>query len=188
MIPLSVQAGLWGLLSGSALLIGAADSLVRGHAAQSRRADHGIRLGRADLGAVVRTHGRALEAGGILGGRDRLPCWRGGVHGRQRGAGRARPAPPPEFLHRSLSAPACLLAERSAGSRWPQCSCDLPEDLSISPGVRKEGKTATYTFTLWTGIALSIALSSSAGYTLLDALCHRSWPPFGALPTVPSGR
>jgi len=43
---------------------------------------------------------------------------------------------------------------------------NLPEGLSSAAGARKEGKTATYTFTLWTMIALVAGFSSFAGYTL----------------------
>ena len=42
---------------------------------------------------------------------------------------------------------------------------NLPEGLSSASGMRKEGKTATYTFTLWGGIALIAGITSLIGYT-----------------------
>ena len=61
-MPLALQAGLWGLLSGSALLIGALARLVRADVAPARRRDHGVRRRRAHLGSVVRADGRGLAA------------------------------------------------------------------------------------------------------------------------------
>jgi ZIP family zinc transporter len=45
---------------------------------------------------------------------------------------------------------------------------NLPEGLSSAVGARREGKTATYAFTLWAAIAVSAGLSAFAGYTLFD--------------------
>jgi ZIP family zinc transporter len=43
---------------------------------------------------------------------------------------------------------------------------NLPEGLSSAAGARKEGKSATYTFSLWAIIAVVAGISSFLGYTL----------------------
>jgi ZIP family zinc transporter len=45
---------------------------------------------------------------------------------------------------------------------------NLPEGLSSAAGMRKEGRSASFVFTLWTGIALIAGLASLLGYTLFD--------------------
>lgn len=41
---------------------------------------------------------------------------------------------------------------------------NLPEGLSSAAGARKEGKSATFTFILWAGIAVVAGISSFLGY------------------------
>ena len=45
---------------------------------------------------------------------------------------------------------------------------NIPEGLSSAAGARHEGKSATFTFALWSGIALAAGLASFAGFTLFD--------------------
>ena len=107
MMPLALQAGLWGLLSGSALLIGAVAGWFAPLLAPAGRRDHGVRRGRADLGFVVRADGRSLAARQrcrqrFRAGRRRLPRRRRHLHRLQC---RARPVgrPPPQALDRRAS-------------------------------------------------------------------------------------
>lgn len=45
---------------------------------------------------------------------------------------------------------------------------NLPEGLSSSAGMRKAGRSAKYTFGVWTGIALISGVASVLGYTLFS--------------------
>lgn len=47
---------------------------------------------------------------------------------------------------------------------------NLPEGLSSSAGMRKAGRSASYVFGVWLGIAAACGLSSLAGYLLFDGL------------------
>jgi ZIP family zinc transporter len=45
---------------------------------------------------------------------------------------------------------------------------NLPEGLSSALGMQKAGRSKTYVFTLWGGIALTTGLASAAGAAFLD--------------------
>jgi ZIP family zinc transporter len=47
---------------------------------------------------------------------------------------------------------------------------NLPEGLSSAAGMRKEGKTALYTFSLWTGIAVISGVAALVGYIAFDGV------------------
>jgi ZIP family zinc transporter len=46
---------------------------------------------------------------------------------------------------------------------------NLPEGLSSSAGMKRSGRSAAYVFGLWSAIAVACALSSLAGYAVFDA-------------------
>ncbi|WP_394551529.1 ZIP family metal transporter [Agromyces sp. MMS24-JH15] len=45
---------------------------------------------------------------------------------------------------------------------------NVPEGLSSTASLKQEGRSATYVFVLWIGIALASSLASVAGFVLLD--------------------
>lgn len=193
---MSVQAGLWGLLSGSALLIGAA---VGWFVAMPRRViaaimafGSGVLISALSFElmdeAWMRGGFAAVAIGFIAGAAiytvlNMMLAARGARHRkRSDAASRAHHAAyAPKGNSSSLALGALidgvpesivigtsLLAGGAIG--WVAVAAvflsNLPEGLSSAAGARKEGKSATYTFTLWATIALAAGVSSFAGYTL----------------------
>lgn len=191
-MPMALQAGLWGLLSGSALLIGA---LIGWNAHLPRRVVAGVMA----FGAGVLISALSFElmqegwerggmlpvgAGFLLGamiytGLNMLLAWNGAKH-RKRSEKHSRV----EDGHGGNNAKALALGALLDGI--PESLVigislieggkvglvavaavflsNLPEGLSSAAGMRQEGKTAAYTFILWAGIALIAGLSSLIGY------------------------
>ncbi len=199
MIPLSVQAGLWGLLSGSALLIGAAIgwfvAMPRKVVAAIMAFGSGVLISALSFelmdeawkqGGVVAVAIGFLAGATVYTGLNMALAARGARH-RKRSDTAPRDehaAAAPEGgnsaslalgalidgVPESIVIGTSLLAGGAIG--WVAVAAvflsNLPEGLSSAAGARKEGKSATYTFALWTGIALIAGLSSFAGYTLFD--------------------
>ncbi|MET0251917.1 MAG: ZIP family zinc transporter [Novosphingobium sp.] len=198
MIPLSVQAGLWGLLSGSALLIGAAIGwfveMPRKAVAAVMAFGSGVLISALSFELMDEAwrQGGFLPVGiGFIGGAliytvlNLALAARGARHRKRSQAGprEEHAAASPEGNSASLALGALidgvpesivigtsLLAGGAIG--WVAVAAvflsNLPEGLSSAAGARQEGKSATYTFALWAGIALIAGLSSFAGYTLFD--------------------
>ncbi len=200
MIPLSVQAGLWGLLSGSALLIGAAIgwyvTMPRRVVAAIMAFGTGVLISALSfelMDEAWKQGGFAAVSVGFLSGAalytvlNMALATRGARHRKRSQAhSRADPAAPAEpkssnsaslalgalidGIPESIVIGTSLLAGGAVG--WVAVAAvflsNLPEGLSSAAGARSEGKTATYTFTLWAGIAIIAGLSSFAGYTLFD--------------------
>jgi len=199
-IPLSVQAGLWGLLSGSALLIGAVigwfvamprkvvaavmafGSGVLISALSFELMDEAWKQGGFSATAIGFLSGAAVYTGlnMALAARGARHRKRSEAHKRAEDAAIAAPAGGNsaslalgaliDGIPESIVIGTSLLAGGAVG--WVAVAAvflsNLPEGLSSAAGARKEGKTATYTFTLWTAIALISGLASFAGYTLSD--------------------
>lgn len=200
MIPMSVQAGLWGLLGGSALLIGAAVgwfvAMPRRIVAAIMAFGSGVLISALSFelmeeawkqGGFVAVAIGFLAGAAVYTGLNMALAARGARHRKRSGAHKREEnvavAAPERGNSASLALGALidgvpesivigtsLLAGGAVG--WVAVAAvflsNLPEGLSSAAGARREGKTATYTFTLWTGIALIAGLSSFAGYTLFD--------------------
>ncbi len=198
MIPLSIQAGLWGLLSGSALLIGAT---IGWSVAMPRRAVAAIMA----FGSGVLISALSFELMDEAWKQGGLPAVGVGfiagaavytalnmalaAHG-ARHRKRSDAAPREEHaavapagnsaslalgalidgIPESIVIGTSLLAGGAIG--WVAVAAvflsNLPEGLSSAAGARREGKSAAFTFSLWGGIALIAGVSSFAGYTLFD--------------------
>ena len=198
MIPLSVQAGLWGLLSGSALLIGAAIGwfvdMPRKMVAAIMAFGSGVLISALsfELMDEAWVQGGFLAVGvGFISGAAvytvlNLALAARGARHRKRSDATPRKehsAVAPEGNSASLALGALidgipesivigtsLLAGGAIG--WVAVAAvflsNLPEGLSSAAGARSEGKSAGFTFALWAGIMLAAGLSSFAGYTLFD--------------------
>jgi ZIP family zinc transporter len=198
MVPLSVQAGLWGLLSGSALLIGAAIgwfvALPRKAVAAIMAFGSGVLISALSfelMDEAWKQGGFAAVAIGFVAGAvvytglNMALAMRGARHRKRSDAAtrEEHAAVAPEGNSASLALGALidgipesivigtsLLAGGAIG--WVAVTAvflsNLPEGLSSAAGARSEGKSATYTFALWAGIAVAAGLASFAGYTLFD--------------------
>jgi ZIP family zinc transporter len=196
-MPLWVQAGFWGLVAGSALLVGAAAGfylkvptrLVAGvtafgsgvliSALSFELMDEAYRRGGLDATSVGFLGGAAAftAANWALaryGAKHRKrsggqqPC-----EGEQPGSGLAIAVGAlldgiPESIVIGLS----LLGGGAVG--WVAVTAiflsNLPEGLSSSAGMRKAGRPAGYVFGVWAGIAVASGLASVAGYAVFAGL------------------
>jgi ZIP family zinc transporter len=198
-MPMAIQAGLWGLLSGSALLIGA---LLGWFVPMSKRVIAGIMA----FGAGVLISALSFElmdeawrrggfepvAGGFLGGAatytilNVLLARRGARH-RKRSDKALRAADKPkeetngsalamgallDGIPESIVIGVSLLRGGAIGivAVIAVFISNLPEGLSSAAGMKHEGKSGGFVFALWTGIALVAGLSSLAGYLLFDGV------------------
>lgn len=203
-MPMAIQAGLWGLLSGSALLIGA---LLGWFVPMSRRVIAAIMA----FGAGVLISALSFElmeegwerggiwpvAGGFLGGAivytalNLLLAWNGARHRKRsethkREQQQAEAAECGNTVEAKPAGNSMALAMGALLDGIPESLVigvslieggkvgmvavaavflsNLPEGLSSAAGMRKEGKTATFTFALWGGIALIAGAAAAIGY------------------------
>lgn len=195
-IPLSVQAGLWGLLSGSALVIGAIIGwfvpMPRKVIAAIMAFGSGVLISALSfelmeeawrLGGFVAV-GTGFIAGALLFTVLNWALSANGARHRKRSDAVSRKehaAAAPQGNSKSLALGALidgipesivigtsLLAGGTIG--WVAVVAvflsNLPEGLSSAAGARHEGKTVSYTIGLWTFIAICAGISSFAGYTM----------------------
>ncbi|RST32181.1 ZIP family zinc transporter [Sphingomonas ginkgonis] len=192
-MPLALQAGLWGLLSGSALLLGAA---VGWFVPLSRRVIAAIMA----FGAGVLISALSFElmdeawkrggfgpvAGGFLGGAgiytglNLLLAYRGARH-RKRSTPDVREKQQDKHPANGMALALGALLDGIPESIVIGVSMieggavglvavaaiflsNIPEGLSSSAGLKAEGKTLAYTFALWAGVALVSGLASFIGY------------------------
>ncbi|MBA2673430.1 ZIP family zinc transporter [Ramlibacter sp.] len=195
-LPLSLQAGLWGLLAGGALLLGAVlgwflhvpQRLVAGimafgagvliSALAFELMDEAFRRGGFDStalgfigGAVVYTGANWLLA--HYGARHRKRSTEGlqPKEDDQSGSGMAMAVGAlldgvPESIVIGLS-----LLEGGAVSMVAVIAVflsNIPEGLSSASGMRKSGRSAAYVFTVWGAIALASGISAWAGCALFN--------------------
>jgi ZIP family zinc transporter len=198
MISLPVQAGLWGLLSGSALVLGAG---IGWFVAMPRRViaaimafGSGVLISALSFELMDEAWKRggfvAVGVGFVTGasvytGLNMALAARGARHRKRSDAAtreqHVTAAPHGNSGSLALGAlidgvPESIVIGTSqlAGGAigWVAVAAvflsNFPEGLSSAAGARKEGKTAVHTFTLWSGIALVSGLSAFAGYTLFD--------------------
>ena len=203
-MPMAIQAGLWGLLSGSALLIGA---LIGWYARLPRRAVAGIMAFGAGVlisalsfelmdegwkrGGIMAVAAGFLIGAAIYTGLNLLLAWNGARHRKR--------SEPHMRVDQQQEAADCGNAAGAGGSSNGMALAlgalldgipesvvigvslieggkvgmvavaavflsNLPEGLSSASGMRHEGKSALYTFSLWAGIALIAGISSLIGY------------------------
>ena len=198
MLPMSIQAGLWGLLSGSALLIGAC---VGWFVAMPRRVvaaimafGSGVLISALSFelmdeawkqGGFVAVGIGFIAGASVYTGLNMALAAHGARHRKRSDAStreeHAVSAPAGNSASLALGAlidgvPESIVIGTSllAGGAisWVAVAAvflsNVPEGLSSAAGARAEGKSATYTFTLWAGIALAAGVSSFLGYTLFD--------------------
>ena len=198
-MPLALQAGLWGLLSGSALLIGA---LIGWYVKLSRRTVAGVMAFGAgvlisalsfELMDEAWRRGGAWPVGlGFLGGASvytacnwLLAAW--GARHRKRSVKQKRDehkATNPQNggalamgalldgIPESIVIGVSLLRGGAVGfvAVIAVFLSNLPEGLSSAAGMKAEGKSATYVFSLWSGIALVAGLAAWFGYVAFGGL------------------
>jgi len=194
-MPMAIQAGLWGLLSGSALLVGA---MLGWFVPMSKRVVAAVMAFGAGvlisalsfelMDEAWRHGGFAPVAGGFLGGAatytilNILLARRGARH-RKRSEKTLRQKAKPEDgsngsalalgalldgIPESIVIGVSLLRGGAIGlvAVIAVFISNLPEGLSSAVGMKHEGRSAAFVFSLWTGIALVAGLSSLAGYLL----------------------
>lgn len=192
-MPLALQAGLWGALSGSALLLGAAlawfvaipqrviaavmafGSGVLISALSFELMDEAFRTGGFDSTSIGFLSGAALFTGANI-----YISQRGAKHRKRSGMrSDARPAGTDAGLSIAVGAlldgiPESIVIGVSmiAGGTvsWVAVVAiflsNVPEGLSSSAGMKKSGHSARYVFGLWSAIALVSGISSFIGYTV----------------------
>src|SRR4051812_24952229 len=198
-MPMAIQAGLWGLLSGSALLIGA---LMGWDVPMSKRVVAAIMAFGAGvlisalsfelMDEAWRRGGFGPVAGGFLGGSavytlfNLILARRGARHRKRSDKALRQAGKGQEETNGSALALGALLdgipesivigvSLLRGGAGGPVAVIavflsNLPEGLSSASGMKHEGRGAAFVFTLWTGIALIAGLSSLAGYLLFDGV------------------
>jgi ZIP family zinc transporter len=196
-LPISIQAGLWGLLSGSALLAGAA---VGWFVPMSRRVIASIMA----FGAGVLISALSFElmdeawerggfipvAGGFLGGallytiaNKILASW--GAKHRKRATQEHRDQDKQQNdqngsalamgalldgIPESIVIGVSLLRGGSVGlvAVIAVFLSNIPEGLSSSAGMKAEGRKLPFVFALWAGIALIAGIAAWFGYVAFD--------------------
>ncbi|MFL6862326.1 MAG: ZIP family metal transporter [Allosphingosinicella sp.] len=194
-MPMAIQAGLWGLLSGSALLIGA---MLGWFVPMSTRVVAAIMAFGAGvlisalsfelMDEAWRHGGFAPVAGGFLGGAalytilNVLLARRGARHRKRSDKALRQKDKSRDETNGSALALGALLdgipesivigVSLLRGGAIGLVAViavfisNLPEGLSSAVGMKHEGRGAAFVFSLWTGIAAIAGLSSLAGYML----------------------
>jgi ZIP family zinc transporter len=202
-MPLAIQAGLWGLLSGSALLIGA---LAGWFLPMPRRLVAAIMA----FGAGVLISALSFDlmdeawsdgglwpvAGGFFGGallftvlNQLLATW--GARHRKRSDPKLRAAHRTENpdngaalalgalidgIPESIVIGVSLLEGGAIGfvAVIAVFLSNLPEGLASAAGMKAEGKSAAFVFLLWTAIALAAGAAALGGYLAFQGLDPRA--------------
>ncbi len=194
-MPLFVQAGLWGLLSGSALVLGAAITYLTALSPRLVAAvmafGSGVLISALSFELMDEAYdqgGFIATAIGFLAGAAvytaaNLAISRRGGHHRKRSGHQQQPANEGGGLAIAVGAlldgiPESVVIGVSLLS-GPGVSLvaviaiflsNLPEGLSSAAGMRKAGRSRTYVFGVWGGIALASGLAALIGnLALADA-------------------
>ncbi|WFE59054.1 ZIP family zinc transporter [Micromonospora sp. WMMD712] len=187
------QAGGWGLLAGSALLLGAALGwfvpVPRRVIASVMAFGAGVLLSAVSFELIAEAH----EQGGLLPtavgaaggavaytGANVLLARRGARHRKRSGAQPSERDAPGSGSAIAVGAlldgiPESVVIGASLLTGGPVSLVtvvavflsNVPEGLSSAAGMRRAGRSSRYVFALWAGIALVSGLAALAGYTLL---------------------
>ena len=196
-MTLALQAAFWGLVSGSALLIGAALGwfvpLPRRAVAAITAFGAGVLISALSfelMDEAWHRGGLAPVAWGFIGGAllftvcNRLLALWGARH-RKRSDGDARASHKQACADNSAGLALGALLDGVPESIVIGVSLlegggvgyvaviavflsNLPEGLSSAAGMKAEGKSAAFVFLLWAGIALAAGIAALAGYLLFD--------------------
>jgi ZIP family zinc transporter len=197
LIPVALQAGLWGLLSGSALLIGALIGwfvpLSRRLVAATMAFGAGVLISALSFDLMDEAWERAgfvPVAAGFLGGAllftvlNYLLAWWGARHRKRSNAARRDEDRKTngnnggalalgaliDGIPESIVIGVSLLRGGVIGyvAVVAIFLSNLPEGLSSASGMKQEGRSAFHVFSLWTGIALVSGLAAFLGYLSFD--------------------
>ena len=194
-MPTWLEAGLWGLLGGGALVIGA---LIAWFAPVPRKVVASVMaFGSGVLISAVAFDlmEEAARTGGLRRDGVRLPRRRGRVPGGEPGA-----RPPRRPAPEAVGGPAAVRVRSRPAAGWRSRSgalldgvpesvvlglglvgggsvslsvlaavfiSNVPEGLSSAAGMKRSGRSARYVFGVWGGIAVASGLSALLGYAAL---------------------
>jgi ZIP family zinc transporter len=194
-MPGAVQAGLWGLLSGSALVLGVALTYVidipTRIVASVMAFGSGVLISALSfelMGEAVETGGFAATAGGFLAGAavytaaNIIISRRGGSH-RKRSGEQQRKAKEGggtaialgallDGVPESIVIGVSLLSGQGVSlvAVAAVFLSNVPEGLSSAAGMRKAGRSPVYVFGVWTAIALTSSAAALFGYVAFDGV------------------
>jgi zinc transporter, ZIP family len=188
-VPLPLQAGLWGLLAGSALVLGAAVGCLvavpRRLIAAVMAFGSGVLISALSfelMDEAYRAGGFAATAAGFLAGAAvytaaNVYISRRGAHARKRTGGQ-QPGPDEggglaiavgallDGIPESIVIGVSLLQGKGVGlvAVAAVFVSNVPEGLSSAAGMRNAGRSYAYVFGVWGGIALASGLAALIGY------------------------
>ena len=191
-MPIAVQAGLWGLLSGSALVLGAGLAwffqLPQRLIASVMAFGSGVLISALSFDLMeeaFRQGGFASTAAGFMGGAvvftaASIVLSRRGAHARKRSGDQQRKADEGGGLAIALGAlldgipESVVIGVSLLGSGQVSLVAvtaiflsNLPEGLSSTAGMRRAGRSAGYVFGLWGAIAAASGVAAALGNLLL---------------------